>query len=804
MEVSSSDSFQEDWSLSSSASSFPSPISSASTHDTTASACHIRNFNKVVDALKSAANRASSTPGLSRYTSVRVMLLQWEFDDLGVKNEVQQLSEVFRLNFGFSVDSWQIPSAKPVLKLTQTISNWVEDFDGKNNLFVLYMPVTERLTKGGRSCGARAYRRRRPIRDTNHEQFAEIKWSACEDILHEAVSDTLFLLDCCYSAGSASRPLRGFSETIAASGFDSIAPPPGPHSFTHTLTTVLRRWASESTAFSIVKLHTEILVSLKEMPPRQIAGGRHGTFEWRRTPVHYIRSSDSCPPSIVLFPLPGASTIPGVVTLRHRETENRDQGAPLLPRVILSITLTDDLQRDDGDACHRWLASFPLPTTDVTVEAVYRGFSTVVLVSLSVAAWDLLPQIPGCNFVCFATSKNLVATFNHVQPLDPGVDIENTIVQSYAESMNIRRQLEDVLHETRALQMVLTANSSKTHLFHFLMEQMSRLTGVNRHHIFTSSSCHLRLTESPSDYTTASTSLPRQDEEVLYTPGDLLKMMDVNHLAVAHDAHTVLRKGLSMAPEDIDRAAPVITSPQVTDLINSQGSKTVVIEGHLDLTRFGRVTPLSYVCAVLSQALRDPARGPTTSTRWRSGGLRDGAMARSPAVVLEYFCGLHLHEDDYLRGPQGLIRCLTTQLILSLVAGGWVSDSGPLHLPHLASSHQERMLVEELTLDSVCRLFVELTRLVPHGIPIYCIVDSLSAYEYEEMWVKDYTTVLKTFQQATNRPSPRWESGHESFKLILTSPTTFRSLDSILVIAPEHWVSLREYDRKIGEWRAST
>lgn len=240
-----------------------------------------------------------------------------------------------------------------------------------------------------------------------------MKGAVCEDILHEAASDALFLLDCCHSAGYASRPLRGFSETIAASGFESIAPPPGPHSFTATLRRVLESWALKSAAFSVANLHTEILVSLKELPPQHIQEGI--SFEWRRTPVHYFRSSNVCPQSIVLSPLPAASTeaVP-FFTLR----EMGEERSVSQPRVILKITLVQDYpETDSADACHRWLASFPLPTADIKVEAVYRSFSTVVLISLSVAAWDLLPEIPGCSFVCFTTSENLAIWRSPTHPM---------------------------------------------------------------------------------------------------------------------------------------------------------------------------------------------------------------------------------------------------------------------------------------------------------------------------------------------------------------------------------------------------
>lgn len=107
---------------------------------------------------------------------------------------------------------------------------------------------------------------------------------------------------------------------------------------------------------------------------------------------------------------------PGVIgegRPRFEDVSVFDPDAPqrveLRTKVILSITLTEDVPENGSpEACHRWLASFPLPTRDVKVEAVYQSLSTVVLVSIPVETWDLLPEIPGCHFVCFANSENLL------------------------------------------------------------------------------------------------------------------------------------------------------------------------------------------------------------------------------------------------------------------------------------------------------------------------------------------------------------------------------------------------------------
>lgn len=51
--------------------------------------------------------------------------------------------------------------------------------------------------------------------------------------------------------------------------------------------------------------------------------------------------------------------------------------------------------------------------------------------------------------------------------------IEEVIVDNYAVSISIQSQLEDILRQQRETLMSINANNSKTHLLHFLMEQIS-------------------------------------------------------------------------------------------------------------------------------------------------------------------------------------------------------------------------------------------------------------------------------------------------------------------------------------------
>ena len=278
-----------------------------------------------------------------------------------------------------------------------------------------------------------------------------------------------------------------------------------------------------------------------------------------------------------------------------------------------------------------------------------------------------------------------------------------------------------------------------------------------------------------------------------YTPEDLLKTIDVSSLRMSNDEAIVIRRGgATLSQADIGKAALGIVSPQVRELLNSPGSGIVAIDGHFDRTQMGKISPLSHVCGMLAQALRQQSPAPFGSGSPTSPQF-EKMTPRS--VVLEYFCALHTLDDDDLRGPQGLIRCLTTQLILCLLANQVIGEGDAVNLPHLRDGEEE--LLAQLHLDAVCRLFVALIRLVPNGTPVYCLIDGWSTYEREELWQADYNMVLNALLDAVDAEG---RNSGSNFKLLLTSPTACRWLGDFLL--PEQKVSLRNRDAGGRNWRS--
>lgn len=245
------------------------------------------------------------------------------------------------------------------------------------------------------------------------------RWSAIQTLLERSVSDALILLDCCAGAASATFPNgHSITETISASSWDAIAPDPGRYSFTNALIEVLSEWRTRT--FSAAMLHAEILARLKHPRPIMI-NGKH--FEARSTPVHFMMTSNHKAPSIEFSPIIPESRLPPsppcelpppvleAPDIQGEEStgEVKEVAGPTIdePHVMISLALEDD-QRLDLNAWEEWLANFPALAKHVKVQGVFRSHSTLLLLSLPVMVWDLLPEDPACSFVAFIRSNNLI------------------------------------------------------------------------------------------------------------------------------------------------------------------------------------------------------------------------------------------------------------------------------------------------------------------------------------------------------------------------------------------------------------
>ncbi|KAK6067324.1 hypothetical protein SCUP234_11699 [Seiridium cupressi] len=402
----------------------------AATHDTSRVNYHVKHISDFAKTLEDSAARAFPNRGRSqRYQKVQALLLHWTSDDLFVLPELQDLERCFVEDYSFDTDTFSIPSENSHLELMMRIGQMVKQHESTDTLFVVYYGGHARIDESRQSTWCAVPETEAQIRHGSSVyiltrvfrcalwMLIPTRWSAIQTLLERSLSDVLILLDCCAGAASATFP-NGMSitETISASSWDAIAPDPGRFSFTSALIEVLQQWKHRT--YSAAMLHAELLARLKH--PRPVMyNGRN--FEARSTPVHFMMTSNHRAPSIEVArifsedetpPSPPAELENETRAMTGRSGVPQDMIASEpnedVPHVMISLALEDN-QRLDVNAWESWLASFPAIAKYVKVQGVFKSHSTLLLLSLPVMVWDLLPDDLACNFIAFIRSNNLAS-----------------------------------------------------------------------------------------------------------------------------------------------------------------------------------------------------------------------------------------------------------------------------------------------------------------------------------------------------------------------------------------------------------
>lgn len=412
-----------------------SPPSLTSTiHDTRRAKYHMKDLASFAATVEAAANRAFPNSGrpISRYKSVQVLLLRWDEDDLDVAWEVEDLEKVFK-SYGFDTEIWLIPSDNSHLELMIKAASFVKAYESMDTLFVVYYGGHATINAARQS----TWSCKRNI------SYASLEWSATQTLFEKAKSDVLLLLDCCSAASAAPMAGRAIIETIAACGWESIAAEPGRFSFTDTLIKVLEEWINRP--FTAAMLHSEILSRLKHERPERMGSQ---PIERRRTPVYIVTTADvkACsiqlsklsPPPIAELEAATAPEIRPVDAESHHPINDHDDnlndskhdGTLRFPHVLISVALEEN-QILDGEACGQWISEFPALAKFAKVESVFRSYSTLLLVSIPVVVWNLLPKKLAYSFVGYVSSNNLLknSRYSEINTVDGTEDGGDTAVK---------------------------------------------------------------------------------------------------------------------------------------------------------------------------------------------------------------------------------------------------------------------------------------------------------------------------------------------------------------------------------------
>ncbi|KAF8849928.1 hypothetical protein BDZ45DRAFT_752263 [Acephala macrosclerotiorum] len=141
----------------------------------------------------------------------------------------------------------------------------------KEDLKILYYGGHGRLTRNRSLAWARS---------AGRSKYQTVKWSGIQNVLEEAQSGVLLLLDCCHSGISNTDEGRGITELLASSDYHFIANGVGPFSFRHALVIELLKMPRHS-RFSVLELYNNIYFRIQGRMPED---GR----ERHPAPVHLV------------------------------------------------------------------------------------------------------------------------------------------------------------------------------------------------------------------------------------------------------------------------------------------------------------------------------------------------------------------------------------------------------------------------------------------------------------------------------------------------------------------------------------
>jgi hypothetical protein len=109
-----------------------------STHDVSLADQHIPQMAKFVADLQEAVDAIRLSPNGGRYKEVHVLFLSWENDNLGVKEEINQLQRVFSKLYRFEIHEYKIRGEKPSRDTQSKVATFLRDNDSNDHLLILY------------------------------------------------------------------------------------------------------------------------------------------------------------------------------------------------------------------------------------------------------------------------------------------------------------------------------------------------------------------------------------------------------------------------------------------------------------------------------------------------------------------------------------------------------------------------------------------------------------------------------------------------------------------------------------------
>ncbi|KAI9823115.1 MAG: hypothetical protein M1826_000266 [Phylliscum demangeonii] len=260
----------------------------------------------------------------------------------------------------------------------------------------------------------------------------------------------------------------------------------------------------------------------------------------------------------------------------------------------------------------------------------------------------------------------------------------------------------------------------------------------------------------------ASKQVQGQQVECYATVPQLLELLMVDSAAAADDLHYVVVQG--QADEQAPATArSLLSQPRFQDWLVGPDSGCLFVDGHDERHALDRVTPFTRLSAMLVLSLHQAAR----------------------ALPLSLACGLHAGAHDAVAGPAGLLRSLTSQLLLAAAA----HTDFDLRFVH---SRDYYAGLERHEPRHLLHTFEQLLRQLPPDLVVFCLLDGLLFFD-RPGWRPALALLLPRLAALADPRRRHHMPGHGSvFKLLVTNARLDRHLRHLL--PPHAFLELADPD----------
>ncbi|KAM0335881.1 hypothetical protein ACHAQA_000932 [Verticillium albo-atrum] len=346
------------------------------------------------------------------YAHVSVLLLRWE-EDTTVEPDLVALENILRDRYNYATERWNIPTvANPSIKLGVQMASFLEH-GAPDHLLIIYYAGHGYLGADNQlywACNAR-------------EDAAKLKWNGVRCLFEDAQSDILLLLDSCSARDVPLSGSHGIKQAIAACTPDHNVRDTSGRSFTYLLIEALHKLSNGRT-FSVQRLHDEI-ASLKQQEIASALKLANGTALSPRpasqAPVLFTLTPGK-DQSLSLAPLPARpSQLPSPRTgpdgealpsrlAREDQLIDPESVSDLRfdeARVLVCTTFVGDAS-PDMSSFNGWLRNTPPLGAKITVEGMFLGPPTMLLISMPHSVWNVVQHDKVCCFLGYISSHNMI------------------------------------------------------------------------------------------------------------------------------------------------------------------------------------------------------------------------------------------------------------------------------------------------------------------------------------------------------------------------------------------------------------